>query len=44
MKTVRAMNPYTRARMESTLLRIRGMREKLEREQKAKETDKKVEA
>ena len=37
MKVVKAMNPYTKARMESALLRIREMREKLEREQKEKE-------
>lgn len=44
MKTVRAMNPYTRARVESTILRLRERRERLEREQKAKEIEKKVEA
>ena len=32
MRATRAMNPYTRARVESTLLRLRERRERLEKE------------
>jgi hypothetical protein len=32
MRTTRAMNPYTKARMESALLRLRERRERLEKE------------
>lgn len=32
MRTTRAMNPYTKVRMESALLRLRERRERLEKE------------
>ena len=41
---MKRMNPYTKARMESALLRLKERRERLEREQKETETNKKVEA
>ena len=41
---MRRMNPYTKARTESALLRLKERRERLEREQRAKEIEKKVEA
>ena len=41
---MRRMNPYTKARTESAMLRLKERRERLEREKRAKEIEKKVEA